>query len=190
MHCNNKKQIIAVSVTVGLIILLLVVICLIYDINKRFPEPSIMTYSNSIPADEDGLIMKPIECRIYTYEEYYDIYGEDGAYAYAKMYESNKMRIVTFSVQIENTTSESITYETDGFQMMGKKSGINNGVLLENNIKNIATIESGEIQQYTLSALILTPSLIKKKWFNRLDEETFYLVYNWYPVIKRLEYKV
>lgn len=188
MQCNKKKRVVITSAIGGLIIVLLIITYLIYDINKRFPEPSIQTYDFETPAEENGLVITPMEYKVRTYDEYYNVYGEDGVYASAKMYKPERTRIVTFTIQYENKTSDNITYETDSVQMMGEKSGVNNGVLLEGNKKNKSTIAPGEIQQYELSTLILTPSGIQKKWINRLDEETFYLVYNWYPSIKRLEF--
>ena len=47
------------------------------------------------------------------------------------------------------------------------------------------TIQPGEVQEIELSCTV-TEILIGKKWFRKLEEETYTLVYWWYPVQKEL----
>lgn len=42
----------------------------------------------------------------------------------------------------------------------------------------------------TLSTVIVEGSIAKKKWMNKLNSDTYYLVYWWYPYVKRLEFEV
>lgn len=189
MH-YNKKRIIVLSVIITVAALSLTAACFIYDINKRFPEPTVQVYDKDTPAEENGLVITPVECRLYTYDEYYRRYGEEGVFAYAEMYAPEMTRLLSFVVEFENVSDDVITYETDSFNMTTEKIGANNGVLLEENKSNKAAINPGEKQSYTLSTLVLARTIVKAKWIDRLDEETFYLVYNWYPVTKKLKFEV
>ena len=187
--CINKKKLITISVVGIIIILISLAAYLIYDINHRFPEPVMYTYTFDNSANEDGLVITPLECRIYTYDNYKNEYGEASAFT-EKESNSDRTRYIVFKLKFENVSQRSISYETDTFWMNGEKSGVYNGVLLEEGKKNKSTIQPGETQQFTLSTVVTAPSLIKTKWIDRLDEETFYLVYRWYPSIKRLEFDV
>ena len=187
----KKRRIIKLFVVVGIIVVLTVAGYFIYDINKRFPEPSaIYTYTYDNPAVENGLKITPIDCKLYAYEDYEELYDYSGAMSgFGEGTDPKKIRTVIFKVQFENITQEDITYETDNFVMVAKNSGAHNGVMLEN-AKNKSTIKPGEKQTFTLSTVIAEDSIVKKKWMDKLDSETYYLVYWWYPQVKRLEYEV
>lgn len=190
MLFKNKKIIIVVA-TVVMCIIAVTASYFIYDINKRFPEPvETYTYTYDSPADEDGLIITPIECKLYDYKDYEELYNYSGASSgFEQGIDSDKIRALVFKVQYENNTSSDITYSTDDFIMVAKNSGAFNGVMLEG-AKNKSTIKPGEVQIFTLSTVIVEGTVVKKKWMNKLDSDTYYLVYWWYPYVKRLEFEV
>ena len=163
----------------------------IYDINKRFPEPAeTYTYSYDSPADEGGLIITPMECKLYDYKEYEELYNYSGASSgFEQGIDSDKIRALVFKIQYENTTSSDITYRTTDFSMVAKNSGAFNGVTPEGGVYKY-TIKPGEKQIVTLSTVIVEGSLTKKKWMNKLNSDTYYLVYWWYPYVKRLGFDV
>ena len=154
----------------------------IYDINKRFPEPdNVHTYTYDNPAVEDGLKITPIECKMYNYSGTLSSFKE-GA-------DTDKIRALLFKVQFENTTLSDITYTTDDFVMVARNCGAFNGVMVEDG-DNKSVIKPGEKQTFTLSTVLVEDSLVKKKWMNKLDSDTYYFVYWWYPEVKRLEFEV
>ena len=73
--------------------------------------------------------------------------------------------------------------------MVAKNSGAFNGALPEGGVYKY-TIKPGEKQIVTLSTVIVEGSIAKKKWMNKLNSDTYYLVYWWYPYVKRLEFDV
>ena len=190
MHCR-KKRIVKKLIVMMFIVALFVAGCLIYDVNKRFPDPvDVYSYTYDNPAEEKGLKITPIECRVYRYSDYEELYDYSGAMSGFNQDNSpDSIRAVTFKVLFENMTQEDIAYETDSFMMVAKNSGAHNGVLCEEGF-NKSTIKPGEKQTFTLSTVIAEDSIVKKKWMDKLDSETYYLVYWWYPQVKRLEYEV
>ena len=163
----------------------------IYDINKRFPEPdNVHTYTYDNPAVEDGLKITPIECKIYNYNEYQEMYNYSGTLSsFKEGADTDKIRALLFKVQFENTTLSDITYTTDDFVMVARNCGAFNGVMVEDG-NNKSVIKPGEKQTFTLSTVLVEDSLVKKKWMNKLDSDTYYFVYWWYPEVKRLEFEV
>ena len=163
----------------------------IYDINKRFPKPdNVHTYTYDNPAVEDGLKITPIECKIYNYNEYQEMYNYSGTLSsFKEGADTDKIRALLFKVQFENTTLSDITYTTDDFVMVARNCGAFNGVMVEDG-DNKSVIKPGEKQTFTLSTVLVEESLVKKKWMNKLDSDTYYFVYWWYPEVKRLEFEV
>lgn len=162
------------------------VVFMITDINRRFPEPDVLTYTKDNPAIENGVEMTPLECHVYTQEEYDSIYAGSSIYSDGS-YDSDRFRIIEFKVRYKNVSNEECTYRTDLYMMVGGTSGAYNGAL-EKSGKSVSVIEPGEVQEHTMTASVLAPSIIKKKYISTLKDETFYLVYWWYPSTKRLEF--
>ena len=46
---------------------------MIIRINVLFPNAKVITYTSDNPADLDGLIIKPVNYKVYTMEEYSEI---------------------------------------------------------------------------------------------------------------------
>ena len=57
------------------IILVILITCIgmIIRINVLFPNAKVITYTSDNPADLDGLIIKPVNYKVYTMEEYSEI---------------------------------------------------------------------------------------------------------------------
>ncbi len=184
------KRILKITITVVIIVLLGIAGYFIHDVNTRFPEPTeIYSYTYDNPAYERGLKIVPVSCRLYKYDEYNQIYNNDGAFnGVGKKSEWDKYTVLLFTIEYENVSDKEIIYETDNYNMVAKQSGAFNGVLLENGA-NKSKIQPGEKQVYTMSTII-TPEFFRKKWSDKLDSDTYYLVYYWYPQIKRLEFEV
>ena len=187
----KNKKIIIIAATVVMCIIAVTASYFIYDINKRFPEPAeTYTYSYDSPADEDGLIITPMECKLYDYKDYEELYNYSGASSgFEQGIDSDKIRALVFKIQYENITSSDITYRTTDFSMVAKNSGAFNGALTEGGVYKY-TIKPGEKQIVTLSTVIVEGSITKKKWMNKLNSDTYYLVYWWYPYVKRLGFDV
>lgn len=92
--------------------------------------------------------------------------------------------MIVYKLAFCNTTEKELRFEADSFLAVAQNSGFHNGVSQENRKKN-QTIQPGEVQEIELSCTV-TEILIGKKWFRKLEEETYTLVYWWYPVQKEL----
>ena len=93
-------------------------------------------------------------------------------------------KVIVYKLAFRNTTEKELRFEADSFLAVAQNSGFHNGVSQENRKKN-QTIQPGEVQEIELSCTV-TEILIGKKWFQKLEEETYTLVYWWYPVQKEL----
>ena len=150
----------------------------IRDINRRFPNPSVCEqYTKDSPAMLDGLEITPLSTHIYSYDEYRERYPDSldsGEHA-------KDWKVIVYKLAFRNTTEKELRFEADSFLAVAQNSGFHNGVSQENRKKN-QTIQPGEVQEIELSCTV-TEILIGKKWF---QEETYTLVYCWYPVQKEL----
>lgn len=149
----------------------------IRDINRRFPNPSVCEqYTKDSPAMLDGLEITPLSTHIYSYDEYRERYPDSlDAGEHAKDW-----KVIVYKLAFRNTTEKELRFEADSFLAVAQNSGFHNGVSQENRKKN-QTIQPGEVQEIELSCTV-TEILIGEKWFQKLEEETYTLVYWWYPV--------
>lgn len=180
MHCKKKIFIRSAAALLCLIIAA-VMGYFIRDINRRFPNPTVCEqYTTDSPAMIDGLEVTPVSVHIYSYDEYCERYSDDSNMEeYAKDW-----KFAVYKVTFRNTTDRELRFGADTFMAVAQKSGFHNGVMQENRKKN-QTIQPGEVQEIELTSNI-TEILIGKKWFQKLEEETYTLVYWWYPVQKEL----
>ena len=128
----------------------------------------------------DGLEITPLSTHIYSYDEYRERYPDSldvGEHA-------KDWKVIVYKLAFCNTTEKELRFEADSFLAVAQNSGFHNGVSHENRKKN-QTIQPGEVQEIELSCTV-TEILIGKKWFQKLEEETYTLVYWWYPVQKEL----
>lgn len=161
----------------------------IYDINQRFPNVStVERYTVSNPANENGLEITPLSHGVYTYEQYHEIYPNFTEFDNLVDRDINTYRIIVFQVRYQNKTDQTLQYETDGYNMIAQKSGLNNGIIVQGT-SSMNTIEPGEVQDVVLSTVAMAGSLIKRSSLNKLEQDNFVLVYWWYPVQKELVFE-
>lgn len=188
MYYKFKGKIKLVLIGIVVIILACIFSYFITDINNRFPEPSdVYQYTKDNPAMENGLEITPVNCTLYTVEEYKEEHPNDARLE--SMIDNERIRILEFRVRYTNTTDQALTYETNGYgyHAVAVKSGFNNGVSSTGQSK--AVIEPNETQERVFSTRIIAGSLIDKKWIDKLDTDTYKLVYWWYPVRKELVFE-
>lgn len=122
---------------------------------------------------------------MYTYSDYVDTYGEYGF----DMDDADLIRMIIFDVKYENESSEDKTFEPDNMTMYAKNSHLQNGAMLLTG-ENKVTLKPGESCTCRLVSVAYARSLVKEKWIDKMAEDTYYLVFWWYPVTKQLEFEV
>lgn len=188
MFYRRKKKVF------GLLLMLVLIgsgciIYFIYDINHRFPNVLVVEqYTMENPANENGLEITPMSYGVYSYEQYHALYPQFIEYDYLKDWDIASYRIIVFQVRYRNTTDQTLQYETDGYNMVAKKSGLNNGVICEGTPSQ-NSIDVGETQDVVLATVATAGSLVKRSWINKLDQDKYALVYWWYPVQKELVFE-
>ncbi len=110
------------------IILVILITCIgmIIRINVLFPNAKVITYTSDNPADLDGLIIKPVNYKVYTMEEYSEI---SSRYKNIQGEKADKSRVVVLNILLKNTTEDIITYYPSG-NMVIEKLHARNGVTL------------------------------------------------------------
>ena len=95
------------------IILVILITCIgmIIRINVLFPNAKVITYTSDNPADLDGLIIKPVNYKVYTMEEYSEI---SSRYKNIQGEKADKSRVVVLNILLKNTTEDIITYYPSG----------------------------------------------------------------------------
>ncbi len=170
------------------VILLVVVLGIwglaVYDINTRLPIRKIEQYTQENPALQDGLKFTPHGFVFYTESEYFNLNQETFTYRSNMSNPDDESRIIVFNLEVENTTSEQITFKNAVFCPVSVNSGFFNGCS-EDSSKRYITIEAGEIKNIKLVTR-MTPSLVDKKYIENLKDDTFRVIFWCYPIQKEL----
>ena len=163
------------------IILVILITCIgmIIRINVLFPNAKVITYTSDNPADLDGLIIKPVNYKVYTMEEYSEI---SSRYKNIQGEKADKSRVVVLNILLKNTTEDIITYYPSG-NMVIEKLHARNGVTLQEPDKMTVTVMPGE--ELGLHAYI-GPSQLDYKLFDKIDSSTVTFVYSYYPYRQRI----
>lgn len=180
-----------VPVVAGIAVLAIVCGYLIYDVNTRFPDVTVIEqYTKDNPTVENGLQITPLDYAVYTYDEYHAAFPDNTWYDYLTddKHDKEKWRILVFYLRYENLSEQALVYKADYYQLTGEKSGLSNGVLCDNRPSR-NTIEPGEVQEVQLSTAAGAGIQIRKEWLNKLDTDRFALVYWRYPVTKELVFE-
>lgn len=170
------------------VILLVVVLGIwglaVYDINTRLPIRKIEQYTQENPALQDGLKFTPHGFVFYTESEYFNLNPETFTYRSNMSNPDDESRIIVFNLEVENTTSEQITFKNAVFCPVSVNSGFFNGCS-EDSSKRYITIEAGGIKNIKLVTR-MTPSLVDKKYIENLKDDTFRVIFWCYPIQKEL----
>lgn len=162
-------------------VILITCIGMIIRINVLFPNAKVITYTSDNPADLDGLIIKPVNYKVYTMEEYSQI---SSRYKNVQGEKADKSRVVVLNVLLKNTTEDVISYYPSG-NMVIEKLHARNGVTLQEPDKMTITVMPGEELEVGLHAYI-GPSQLDYKLFDKIDSSTVTFVYSYYPYRQRI----
>ena len=166
---------------IPILVILITCIGMIIRINVLFPNAKVITYTSDNPADLDGLIIKPVNYKVYTMEEYSEI---SSRYKNIQGEKADKSRVVVLNILLKNTTEDIITYYPSG-NMVIEKLHARNGVTLQEPDKMTVTVMPGEELEVGLHAYI-GPSQLDYKLFDKIDSSTVTFVYAYYPYRQRI----
>ena len=191
---KRKKLALVMSVAAALLILIGISIYLIWDVNDRLPNVTVVNrYTIDEPAEENEVTIRPISVNVYTVQQYNEKYEEDSSYAnIAQIYSEEELqnwRIVVYTLKYTNNSDEKKQFNVMTFCTEAEKSGWHNGVVPVDGITK-HTIIPGETQTVRLSSAIVAESIIEKRYMNSLLDDQYKLVYKYYPVKKELIFEV
>lgn|GEM_PF-252456 len=176
-----KRKIGLLLMVIGTFILVTISIYSIQDVNDRFPNVTEYEYATKdSPGQMNGIEILPLEHHIYTKEEYQKIYGASNSFFENEQYSADNYRILVFTIQYHNTLTQTLQCEVDGYEMIGKHTGIHNGVMALNG-RDTIQLAPQETQIVSVGTGVLAPGLIFQTDIAKLEEEDFLLTYWWYP---------
>lgn len=155
-------------------------ISMIIRVNIAFPKADDITFTKDKPANINGLLVSPIEYKIYTIDEY----SEKISSKYDSLTEGKKKnsRVVVLTLSFRNNTDKVIDYMPDYIFVSEELNAHNGATPLDNNSWHV-TVLPGEEKKIQLQ-VYLGPNQLNPRKINKLDKSTITLVYSFYPYRK------